>query len=848
MTSIQTQLHAALLLGAASLFAAQAQAQAPLRLDQQPDAPRTSTGAARQQEFLRRIHYPLQMPNGAQQLRWQAAHQALRPTNTETGSGQLRDGEERPWQSDGPNGVKVAGEELFYSGRIRDVEVTATGLVRIGAATGGIWERNPDNTWRPLSDSITSQAIGTFATQPGNDNVLVVGTGEAWQRDGTGVWRTDNGGSTWQHISLEPEVSTCRTLRFDATDSSVVHLAAAEGYYRSTDGGRSFTRILDGEYDDVVIDPADGQRVFVSKRYEGLLRSLSGGDSLSWNPLPGPWDASVFGRGVLAICALDPDILYFNLIRSDTWRTEGVYKSTDGGNSWIRCNVQNPDLSAVSDFHWGQGWYNTLIAVRPDDCDQAWVGGGSLWRATDGFTFKEINPLHVDQHRMTWAPNGSGAWLANDGGIFYSPDGWFWQGGGATNNLPIRQYSSFSIGVSDTRTMAGGSQDNGLAVRQGWWGEWQFTIGGDGGAVAISRYDHTRIFATNGVYGGSLSFRQLESPNEGISWQDVNNGINPCGQWWLNVRDNEAGNVYTHCGGDVYYRDFFDDTWTQINAGSPFFATDVWNLTVGAGLPENVYACLPPWASRRVMVLDRSTGSWVDRSSGLPGDTYVREVTPDAAKPDRAFALMGGVASSGDLGRKIFRTDDAGRTWINASGNLPNVPLTDLLLHPVDSNKLYACGEVGCFHTEDGGATWVDWSEGLPRHLLVTEMGLADSLAINGRLWLYAATYGRAMWKRLIQEDPPVVSGEGFAGAEQLLFGPNPASDLIQGSMPAFGLNLPSELLLFSTDGRCVMRQGLSPGNTSWQMSLPADLASGLYQVMLRNRQGMAQGRLLISR
>ncbi len=818
-------------------------AQAPLRFDQQTGAERTSTGALRQQEFLRRIHYPLNQPSGLEQLRWQAARKALSANSTTA-----RSGESYPWQPDGPNGVKVAGEEVFFSGRIRDVEILGSGIVRIGAASGGLWERQPDDSWLPISDSVTSQAIGAFTTNPVDENIILLGTGESSQRSGTGVWRTQNRGTSWQHIPLEPEVSTCLTIRFNPQDTSIVHLAATEGYYRSVDGGRSFSRILEGEYDDVQVDPVNPERIFLSRRYFGLLRSHSGGDTLSWSYLTGGWDSALFGRGVLAICPLDPDVVYFNLIRSDNWRTEGVYKSLDGGDSWARCLVQDPDLSEVSDFHWGQGWYNTLISVRPNDCDQVWVGGGSLWRTLDGFTFREINPLHPDQHRMTWKPDGTEAWLANDGGIFYSEDGWIWNGRAAYNALPIRQYTSFSIGVTDKRTMAGGSQDNGIAVRPSWWNDWLFTIGGDGGTVAISRFDHTRIFATNGVYGGDLSFRNLESNSEGNSWNDVNNGISACGQWWLNVRDNDEGGVYTHCGGKVYYRDFFEDTWTHINAGPPFFFnTDIWNLNVGAGTPENVYACMPTWASRRLIVLDRSTGTWVDRSSGLPGDTYVREISPDPVHPDKAYALMGGIPPSGDLGRKIYRTEDAGRNWINITGNLPNVPLTDLLIQPADSAKLYVCGDVGCFSTENGGESWQDWSEGLPANILFSEMGLADSLAINGRLWIFGATYGRAIWKRMIQEEPPVVSYTGTAANSQTLrIRPNPASDIVQVVIPDNSAE--AGLFLYNSQGHQILSRTIPAGLKEWSFTLPVDLPSGIYHLEFRAKGNSTSGRLMISR
>ncbi len=814
-------------------------AQAPLRGPIPEPGPRTSTGAERQREFLRRVHYPV-VPDAADYAAWQAGREGLRP------KADAPRREATAWMPAGPDGVKIPGQETFFSGRIRDLGLTADGRPRIGAASGGLWERRADGTWVPLSDSVTSQAVGTFHANPLDDRVILLGTGEASQRGGTGLWRTEDGGASWRRLDLSPQPSTCRTVRFAEGDTSRVHLAAEQGYFRSTDGGRSFRRLRLGEMDDVQIHPGNPQRVYLSVRDQGLYRSDAGGDSATFTRLAGPWDSTNYGRGVLALCALDPDVIYFNLIRLDDWRTEGVYRSTDGGDHWTRCDVLDFDGTQVDDFHWGQGWYNTLVAVKPDDCGYAHVGGGSLWRTIDSVTFKEIDPVHVDQHRMHWAPDGSAAWLANDGGLFRSDDGWFFEGGSAVNGLPIRQYSSFSVGLTDPGVMAGGSQDNGIAVRGSAAGEWRFTIGGDGGAVAVSRFDHTLIFATNGVYGGDQAFRNLISFSEGAFWSDRNAGMRPCGQWWRNMRDDDAGGVYTHGCGDVYYSADLGDTWTPINDGASWFTTDLWNLTVSRGEPANVYACLSPSSPRRLQVLDRQTGNWTDRSTGLPGDTYVRTVVPDPVRPDRAWAVMGGVPPSGDNGRKILRTDDAGATWTNATGNLPNVPLTDAVVHPHDSATVVACGDIGCFLTTDDGATWTDWSEGLPAHLLFTELGTIDSGTVNGRWWVYGATYGRAVWRRALQGDvvtPP--SALAAAAPEPVGLWPNPARGTVRLDWPS--AEGPWTLRILGPDGRLAGERLLPPAAGPRALRLDG-LAPGLYHLELRSGTRRGVARLAVAR
>ena len=104
-------------------------------------------------------------------------------------------------------------------------------------------------------------------------------------------------------------------------------------------------------------------------------------------------------------------------------------------------------------------------------------------------------------------------------------------------------------------------------------------------------------------------------------------------------------------------------------------------------------------------------------------------------------------------GNKIYRTTDRGVTWTNISGNIPNVPMGDIIAHPTNSNQLFLGTETGCFRTTNGGTTWYRWNNGMPLATIVTEMKWIDSLASVGRFYIVAGTYGRGMYKREITGD-----------------------------------------------------------------------------------------------
>jgi photosystem II stability/assembly factor-like uncharacterized protein len=433
--------------------------------------------------------------------------------------------------------------------------------------------------------------------------------------------------------------------------------------------------------------------------------------------------------------------------------------------------------------------------------------------------------------------DGNTVYVGNDGGISVSTDaGITWANTG--NTYPITQYVNFAVGVNNQNVIFGGSQDNGFSGTTDGGGTWFYTCGGDGGGVTIDPSDASRIWGTLGVYNPPWSFRRHRSTDTGQTWDNtINNGIDPSGQWYPVIRNDQAPPVYlyTNSGTWVYKSTDAGNNWTKLNGTA--FPTDLSNVNISRFFlgDQVIYASLfsaGNWGSLRVY----TGGAWSERSFGLPSNLAVRGVAVHPTSLDKAYALMTGL----NAGQKVYKTTNRGLTWTNISGNLPNVPMGDLVPHPTDDNTLYLGTEFGCYRTTNGGATWERWNTGMPEATIVTEMTSIDRRNIDGTFYVLTATYGRGIWKREINGmDPAGVADNGGSdsgrGSASIRSAPNPfgASTSITFTLPKGGI---AALKVYDVTGREVMTLANGPAAAGEHtVSLDgARLPAGSYWLRLR--------------
>ena len=646
------------------------------------------------------------------------------------------------WRLLGPSGMRVtydSTEATYYSGRILDIEPSSDGsIVRVAAASGGLWQLNSsDNTVAPLSDGVNSLAIGSFATNPDDPNTIFVGTGEPSNRTGTGLWKTADGGKTWSNVSSISVPDGFYKIRFQKGNPNKINAASTSGYYYSYDNGNNFNVSLSGNVTDFAVAPNDTSIIYACMQDSGVYKSTNSG--LTWTPITSVnLPSSDMGR--MAVTAYNSRIVYIAISNSSDYKMKGIYKTADGGDTWQNVSPQNNYLS-------NQGWYDNIISVCPVDSNLIIAGGVDLIGSTDGGqTWQTSNSIgvHADHHAIAWSADGNTIWEGNDGGLTISKDrGSSWST--ASNHFPITQYVDINAGKNNPGVIFGGSQDNGLSGTTNGGSTWNHTSGGDGGGMAVDPLNASNIFASVGVYSDGWNFHFQASSDMGQNWQDLNNGIDSSDQWFTKIRINNTGTqLFASSGYYIYSRTQTDAAWVKVNP-APFGNLKFTNVTVTPTSPNStpiLYACTDDPTNGNVLKV-YDNGNWYEASTGFPANFTVRKVVPDPSDYNTAYALINGFSP-----QKIFKTTDRGKNWRDVTGNLPNVPMGDLVVNPSDTSKLYAGTELGCYKSNDGGQTWFRWNNGMPDASIVTEMSYIDSSSINGKFYVIAGTYGRSMYLR----------------------------------------------------------------------------------------------------
>ena len=291
-----------------------------------------------------------------------------------------------------------------------------------GSVNGGVWETtDAGRTWRPIFDAQPIGSVGAIALAPSNPRVLYVGTGEADMRSdiaqGNGAYKSTDGGRTWSHIGLADTQQIGRIV-VDPRDPDRVFLAALghpygpnaeRGVFRSTDGGKSWHKVLFKDADtgaiDIAFRPGDPSVMYAALWQtrrppwsvyppsngpgSGLYKSTDGGST--WTSITGHGFPARPGRIGLALAPSRPDRVYAMVDATDG----GLYRSDDAGATWTRASGDRRI--------WGRGWYFGGVAVEPHDPDTVYALNTAMYRSRDGgrtFVPTKGAPGGDDYHEM----------------------------------------------------------------------------------------------------------------------------------------------------------------------------------------------------------------------------------------------------------------------------------------------------------------------------------------------------------------------------------------------------------------------------------------------------------------
>lgn len=708
--------------------------------EREEEAERAERGAYPSGTFYEQRAYPygeIPMDQYARALEAsRVAERAFRPSNLVP-----------TWTEAGPTNVP---------GRISAIAVHPSDLntAYVGAAAGGVFKTTDHGaSWTPIFDAVGTYSIGAIAIHPNNPNIIYVGTGEATgaidDYEGTGMYKSIDGGATWTHIGLD-SIALIGKIAIDPLRPETLFVAGMgrifgrntganfttyRGLYRSTNGGATWTKQLYIDDATGCIDVAlYGDEVYASmwsfdgSTTDALYRSVNNG--VTFDILSGTGGLPSNANGVDRIgISIDPVTNTFWVVQdSANGKFHSVYRSRNG-TTWTHTN--DGALSGVfSNF----GWYFGQIRAVPGDSTIAYVLGVSLYRTTNyGASWSDVTgTTHVDHHALVAVPRVGGydLWGGCDGGVNFSSN----QGSSWTTyqNMHNTQFYAMTIDPNNPLHILGGTQDNGTnRTPNGGTGNWEHILGGDGFYVVVD-YSNSNI-----IYAESQNGAIAKSTDGGLTFSSATSGINgsETRAWNTPIVIDPAFPNRLYTSTDRAYRTVDGAaTWTVISPDM----TAGYVTTIGASAADSqvVYA-----GTNRgeIWVTTNNGGSWTRLDTGIP-DRWVTRLTPSATNALVCYATVSGYIRDAVSLPHVFRTANGGVLWTDITSNLPQAPVNDIIVDPADSNTLYVATDVGVYVSNNLGGSWSLFGAGLPITCVV------DLNMHKPTRKMVAATHGRSMY------------------------------------------------------------------------------------------------------
>ncbi len=702
------------------------------------------------------------------------------------------------------------------SGRITDLAVSESDptLMYVASATGGVW-KTIDNavTMTPVFERERVHSVGAVALFQPDPDVVWVGTGEATNRQssgwGDGIYKSTDGGRHWTNTGLAESGHIARIVTHP-TDRDVVYVAVPgklwapskeRGLYKTTDGGRSWRRVLAGDEDtgvtEVAMDPSDPSTLYAAtyqRRRQAfgfvgggpgsaLHKSTDGG--ATWTRLTAGLPTGIVGRIGISVYRKNPNVVYVSVEQGERYtsstsyeqRRAGLYRSDDKGASWRHMSDYNPRPA-----------YSSKLLVDPLDERRLYQVQYSV-SDDSGHTWREPKQtLHGDD-RIIWVnPRDSRHVVkGDDGGLGISYDRgvhWLYQ-----RNLPVAQYYHIGVDNSVPFRICGGLQDNNAwcgpsatSWSDGILNEDWFQVGyGDGFHTQFDTTDNRTLYVSSQYMGLTrVDLRTMERRTIRPMWPEGD--VYKRGNWgppaprvgrfqeganWnspLAVSSHDPRTLYAGMRALYRSRDR-GQSWTRL--GDFTSGVNRRSLAIMGQLPDSASLSLDDGASffpttsafaesprdRRVLYVGTDDGqlhvsrdegaTWTsvaDRVPGLPKGTWVRHLEASRHATGTVYALFDG-HQNGDFTNRVYRSTDYGRSWSSVAANLPAEVVPHVIREDlVAPSVLFLGTEFGLFVSGDGARNWTPFRANLPTVPV-------NDIAIQPREQaLVLGTHGRGLW------------------------------------------------------------------------------------------------------
>jgi uncharacterized repeat protein (TIGR01451 family) len=606
-------------------------------------------------------------------------------------------------------------------------------------------------------------SISKIAVDPTNPDHLYVATlrGRGGSRRVTppfptpyGIWESIDGGVNWTpRLTTNDQYKGATDLVMDPQDPMVLYASFwGEGIVKTTDGGLHWNPVMNGL-------PTNADYTVAPTRFAlGISHPTAGGhatlytgfewydtdgnyhastvwksidDAASWSQTntavvggycgTSPSSTQCFYDNVIGVDPSNPDIIFALGLFNYGTGTGGVFRSMDGGDTWVDLGwQQHPDFHA--------------IAFRADDPSHVMIGNdGGVWYSTD-----------YGGRLNAGDPPSAADWMNLNGNIDPSTGVVMGRYG-----LQITQFTSAVNNPVNPNAAYGGAQDNGSFHKYGSQ-TWYDYASGDGGYTLVDPVDPNYVY---GTYYGISPYRFDDGMNNFFTNQSIVNGINTRdrSEFYIPFVMNNENPKQLFLGTYRLYRtDNRGDLWQAISPDltsgcigtAPNGARNCSISAIGVGGGQAVYVgSLEGLVYLSTDAQVNSNPSWTRLDLGKLPARPVSQIAVDSSNYRLAYVAYNGFDAATPLTPgHVFKTEDGGQTWSNVSGDLPDVPVNTLVMSPTDPNILYAGTDVGPMVTVDGGDHWTPMGTGFP----IVAVTTLDLNPYTGQM--LASTHGRGAW------------------------------------------------------------------------------------------------------
>ena len=663
-----------------------------------------------------------------------------------------------------------------------------------GATGGGVWKSTDGGAnWENISDGYFKYgSVGAVAVADSDPNIIFVGMGEETVRGnvsrGDGVYKSVDGGKTWKYVGLGDTQQISR-IRIDPKDPNVVYVAALghlwgpneeRGVFRSRDGGKTWQKILYKDRDtgasDLIFEPGNPNVLYAATwqvrrqpwRFDSggpgsaLYKSTDGGDTWTDISRNRGLPSGVFGNVTVTVSPVNPNRVWAMVEAKEG----GLFRSDDGGENWQKL-TDNPNLLQ-------RPWYYLRIYADPQNADSIYVLNVGFWKSIDGGrTFNSIGTPHGDNHDLWIAPGDANRMIeGNDGGANVSYNGgksWSEQDQPTAQFYRVALDNDFPYNIygaqQDNSTVRIASRSNDFAITDK---DWYDVGGGESGWIAPLPEDSNIVFA--GSYGGLLTRYDHRTGQ----MADVNPyPDNPMGagaealkyrfQWNYPILFSPFktnGQSVLYAAANVLFRSL--DQGQSWEAISPDLTRNDKSKQKSSGGPlaqdntsieyyDTIFTVAESPVTQGVIWTGSDDGLvQVTRDNGKTWTNVTPQGMPDfiminsieASPSDAGTAYFAATNYKQDDQRPyLYKTTDYGKTWKKIVTGIPDTDFTRVIREdPNRKNFLYAGTETGVYFSSDSGDSWHSLRLNLP-------VVPIHDLAIQKRDQdLVVATHGRSFY------------------------------------------------------------------------------------------------------